>query len=162
MGTTTDLEVKIREDPLFLIKWDCGCGQGRYQIWWLWILLKLNLITYYVRVLFTWLYNFRKNEEEAKKRLLDNPIKLQQLQQVSMFGCGLWLSWILHWFCLVKIIQKSKSKKKHKNKGEKKKSKKSRHRHDDTSSDESDRWVQYNWSCDYHMTHLQQRWQSQA
>ena len=44
-------------------------------------------------VLFTWLFILRKNEEEAKKRLLDNPIKLQQLQQVNMCGCGLlWLS----------------------------------------------------------------------
>lgn len=46
-GSSTDLAVKIREDPLFLI---------------------------------------RKKEEDAKKLLASNPVKMKQLQQVCPIG----------------------------------------------------------------------------
>lgn len=70
-NTSIDLEVKIREDPLFII---------------------------------------RKREEEAKKRLLNNPIKMKQLQELAVKDKG----------------------KKHKHKSKKKRKKISHH---DSSSD---------------------------
>ena len=62
--STVDLANKIREDPLFEIKYKSGEERGN-QVF--------KLFYFYLN---------RKMEIESKKRLLENPMKMRQLKEL--------------------------------------------------------------------------------
>lgn len=90
-ASNLDLAAKIREDPLFEIRWVC-----LFPLWFLWKAAESHTIN----IVFFIIY--RKREEEKKREVLTNPVKMKKIKEMVKL---LWMGLnCLFLYCVVTLV----------------------------------------------------------